>query len=96
MSRYLALLVVLCLGLSTLNPAVAQTSQPTPMAATPDGDFEPIPLPENEPAGSSGPSAASMGSAGSTLGSIASTGSSILGIVGLVTVIAIAAVASSN
>ena len=97
MNRLPALGLALCLGLASLSPATAQTAPPpTPMAASPDATFEPIPVPEDAGAGSSGPSQASLGSVGSTVGSIASTGSSIFGILGFVVVVAAVAVAASN
>jgi hypothetical protein len=97
MHRIFALFLALCLGLGSVSPVMSQTSAPpTPMAASPDATFEPIPVPEDAGAGSSGPSQASLGSAGSTVGSIASTGSSIFGILGFVVVVAAVAVAASN
>lgn len=96
MQRLSAILLALCLALASLSPVTAQTAPPAPMAASPDATFEPIPVPDDAGAGSSGPSQASLGSVGSTVGSIASTGSSILGIVGLVVVVAAVAVAASD
>ena len=96
MNRFFAPVLALCIAVGSFGPAAAQTAPPAPMPANPDATFEPIPVPEDASAGSSGPSMASLGSAGSTVGSIASTGSNILGVVGFVVVVGALALAASD
>lgn len=99
MRRFLAILLAVTLGIATLDAAPALAGSPIyqdqPVAVV-DPGFDPIPVPADAPAGSSGPSMASLGSTGAAGGSVGSTGWGPIPWIGLAIIVIGVAVASSD